>query len=199
MHNKIITAIFFLMIFALTACSDISENDSDDDFTDNVVAEYRGGDGSVIFFWGRSLVPLMHQAQSFQASEDTTCSSVRLQIDAIEGTPTGNYTVQIVTDNAGSLSSSVVSPYAVAVKNAAALSAYSWNAWDFSDATPLTGGQTYWIVCLTDEPAGNGNRLCLVGDAGDGYTDGLVKYYFETGASWEIWPGGHDLNFIVYK
>jgi hypothetical protein len=143
-----------------------------------IIAEYSGETGDTTFFWGREQGSnKVEWCQSFKISSDSTCSAVELKLGTRTGTPTGDYTIRIETNNTDRPSGTVVNAGATKTIAAASLIDESWNKWTFTSSFDLASNTTYWITCKTTEPALPNNRIAVMGDSNITYTLGDTAFY----------------------
>ena len=122
-------------------------------------------------------------AQSFQVTGATTVDAVGLWLKKV-GAPTGNLTVKIQTDSAGSPSGTTVTNGTSSTVAASTLStSYGMIAFDFSTNPTLSGSTTYWLVLETADSDSGTNYVVWGADGSTpGYADGAMKS-FDT-SSW---------------
>lgn len=129
-------------------------------------------------------------AQSFTLTEAAIITGVSTFLETRVGTPSGDISVYIETDNAGSPSGSLA--------NGAAVSSFtpvdeSWNDSFFAPAFELAAG-TYWIVYYCDNQTTN--EYWILGRSNTSeYAGGEAKYNANGGA-WQI--TGYDMTFKLY-
>lgn len=122
-------------------------------------------------------------AQSFQVTGAQTVGSVKLWMKKA-GSPTGNLTVKIETDSAGSPSGT---PVTNGTSNTVAAStpttSYGWIEFTFATNPSLSGSTTYWIVLETADTQSDTNYVEWGDDeSSPGYTNGEMKS--EASSTW---------------
>jgi len=133
-------------------------------------------------------------AQSFEVTGSQTVGSVSLYLKKV-GSPTGNLTVTIETDNSGEPSGT---PVANGTSDTVAAStlATSYDLIEFEFSTPpsLSGSTTYWIVLDTADSGSQTNYVVWGADTSSPtYADGEMLSY---DASWSAESA--DACFYVY-
>lgn len=132
------------------------------------------------------------RAQSFQLSAAQTISAVEFEILALVGSPSGNWTVKIETDNAGKPSGTLA--------NASATISYTpgaagYKVITFASSFTLSAATLYWIVLLCDNQSTN-VRWNLRDNSTDVYADGSEAESTNGGSTWS--NSTRDLWFKVY-
>ena len=136
-------------------------------------------------------------ATSFQASGAITCPQVSLYMGATTGSPSGNFTVRIETDNAGVPSGTLV--HADATKSLASITDSAWNVFAFPSAISLSASTTYWLVTSIDDQSSNVRWVWRLKD-GNPYVGGVAKRSVDSGATWAVLGAGvYDGAFRLYK
>lgn len=135
-------------------------------------------------------------AQSFQVTGTTSVSSVRLWLKKV-GSPTGNLTVKIQTNSAGSPSGTTVTNGTSATVAASTLAtSYGWIEFAFSTNPSLTGSTTYWLVLETTDSNSASHYVQWGADGSSpGYASGEMKSY--DGSVWNA--ESKDACFEVYE
>lgn len=136
---------------------------------------------------------VLKQAQRFKWLNDpyNGISAITLFAGSFTGTPTGDITVRIETDNAGSPSGTLAHANATATTS---ISQYQDKTIDFPGSFSLTPNDYYHIVvsCGTQSV---GSYFSLKGRTG-AYADGYLKYW--NGSAWVDGLAGTDMCFITH-
>lgn len=187
------SVVFLLALygFFMPGCPDSDSSDSGS----NIIVEFTSVKSSFLTKWGMS-INKWKAAQGFRVSADDACSSVELLLGAHNGSPSGDYIVELQTDNAGFPSGTLLSPQASASMNIGSLSQNAWNTWPFDVPIPLSAGQTCWIVCRTTE-ATSDSYVNLTGNATDSYPDGLAMFSLDEAPWTKILKG--DICFRIIR
>jgi hypothetical protein len=134
-------------------------------------------------------------AQSFSLSAAISCDQISLYFAAKTGSPSGNVTVRIETDNAGVPSGTLV--HADATNAIASPTDSAWAMFTFPNPVALSASTTYWIVAGCDNQSTN-VRWNLRN--GSGYSSGVEVFNTNGGAWTARSPANlYDLMFRVYK
>ncbi|MBU2062547.1 MAG: hypothetical protein KKH44_11950, partial [Bacteroidetes bacterium] len=132
--------------------------------------------------------------QSFQLSGNLLITAVEVKQYATNGTPAGNWTLRIETDNAG------VPSGTLADTNASIVVAPPGNGntvkGEFATHFSLLGATTYWIVIECDDQTTN-NRWLLTRNNVGGYANGMLGYSSDGGSNWST-EAAQDFYFKVY-
>lgn len=122
-------------------------------------------------------------AQSFQISTASVVSTVDVYLKKY-GSPTGNMTLEIQTDNAGEPSGTAVTNGTSATVAASTLTtSFAATAFTFSGEPSLTGSTTYWLVLTTTDTQSNTNYVIWGADTSTpSYADGAM--YGEDASTW---------------
>jgi len=131
------------------------------------------------------------QRQSFQIQNSSLVSQIDILFTSNSGSPSGNVTCRIETDNAGQPSGTLVDSNATL---AITPTASSWNAFAFTTPFNLTANITYWIVLNCDNQA-NDVAWYVMGSATSQYALGNRGYTQD--GSWNN-SADTDLGFKVY-
>lgn len=115
-------------------------------------------------------------AQSFQVGAGTEVISVRLWLRKVGG-PTGDVTVKIETDSAGSPSGTPVSDGTSNASDASSLgTSFAWVDFTFPDLPEIDGSTPYWLVLETTDSQSPSNYIEWGADGSSpGYTNGEMK------------------------
>ncbi len=133
-------------------------------------------------------------AQSFKLSGKTIITAVEIkQGDVGYGSPTGNWTLRIETDNAGSPSGTLANANASKVVSPPGVNTIIKGTFDSS--FNLVSNTTYWIVVQCNNQADT-NVWRLSRNSNSSYADGDSKLSQNGGTSWGA--GSGDLYFKVY-
>jgi len=136
------------------------------------------------------------RSQGFKLSSALTITAIEVKQLSHTGTPAGNWTLRIETNNAGKPSGTLANANASIVVTPPG----DGSSVKGTFATPFTlnGATTYHLVVLCDNQTTN-NYWNLTGDktGADYYPDGDLSYSSDGGASWTA-VGGWDLWFKVY-
>lgn len=132
-------------------------------------------------------------AQSFQLSDDLEVNAITIHQYAINGSPSGNWTIRIETDSSGEPSGTL------ADANASVVVTPPGNGSDikglFSTTFNLSGSTTYWIVVLCDnQSADNYWRLGVTTPSN--YVNGNLSRSMDGGSTWTL-DNTYDLYFKV--
>jgi len=119
-------------------------------------------------------------AQSFQLDSNYTIAGVSYKLGTNSGSPTGNHTVRIETDNSGVPSGTLAD--ANASKEITPV-ANSYNTATFDNTFQLSSSTTYWLVILCDNQADNVYWRVLY-DSANPYANGMRAYSTDGGSSW---------------
>lgn len=137
-------------------------------------------------------------AQGFQISSANTVEKVRLWLKKV-GSPSGNLTVKIQTNNAGNPSGTTVTNGTSATVAASSLStSLGWIEFTFSTPPSLSASTQYHIVLETSDSQSDVNHVVWGSDyTSPGYASGVMKR--ERSAVWsnEGKVGGADAVFRV--
>lgn len=116
-------------------------------------------------------------AQSFKITSASTIGSIKLWLRKI-GTPTGNLTVNIYADSAGSPGSLVTNGTSQTLAASKLATLYDYFEFKFSTPPSLSANTTYWIVLETTDSASSSNYVRWGTDKSNpGYLDGELKVY----------------------
>lgn len=118
-------------------------------------------------------------AQSFQLSSNSTVTDIEVNCSLKEGSPTGNWTVRIETNNSGVPSGTLAD--ANATKTITPPSGAAIVKATFDTPFSLSATTTYWIVVLCDSQDEAGKYWFLEG-VGNGNYDSA--YSFDGGSFW---------------
>lgn len=136
-------------------------------------------------------------AQSFTISNSYNISAIAMSLLGLTGTPSGNITVRIETDNGAGEGTSV--PTGSLADANLTISTYNprvagWGKISF--ATPaILGSGKYWIVLGCSNQSNNNAWQFDLDNTGSTYTGGHGVYNTNGGA-WHVYAG--DFNFRVY-
>lgn len=129
-------------------------------------------------------------AQSFQISDDIPMSSIDLYIKKVS-TP-GNATVRIVTDNAGSPSSTTLMSGTLSASSVT--TNFGWVNVSMPTTPVLDPGETYWLVI---DGSSNASRYYIIG-ANSSYANGQAKIGRQSAGTWSnTTPAGLDGYFRI--
>jgi hypothetical protein len=130
-----------------------------------------------------AVTPNEKLAQGFQVTDAGTVSSVKLWLKKV-GSPTGNLTVKIQTNNAGSPSGSTITNGTSATVAASSLStSYGYITFTFSTPPSLSAATQYHIVLETADSQSNTNYVVWGADGSTpSYASGEMKR--ERSAAW---------------
>jgi len=120
-------------------------------------------------------------AQGFQLSGTKTVTAIELYINSKSGSPTGNWTIRIETNNAGVPSGTLAN-----VNATKTVSSIDSGTLKVSFTTPfsLSASTTYWIVLLCDNQSTNNNWQMARQIGSNAYANGTsatstnLKYMF---------------------
>lgn len=117
-------------------------------------------------------------AQSFESASTMTVANVRLWL-LKTGSPTGNLTVEIQSDNNGSPSGTAVTNGISNTVGASTVNtAYGWVTFTFAISPILDAGTQYWIVLKTTDVASAVNYVLWGADGSSpGYAGGSMQSY----------------------
>ena len=134
--------------------------------------------------------------QSFKLSSTLLVSAIEIeQNSAGSGSPTGNWTLRIETNNAGVPSGTLADANASIVVTPPGTNTIIKGT--FANPFTLTGATTYWIVINCDNQSTNTNwKLSLATAAYTTYSDGVVKY--SANGAWAEYDDRYDIYFKVY-
>lgn len=133
------------------------------------------------------------QAQSFQLSGALTVTAIELRNGVTGGSPSGNWTIRIETDNAGAPSGTLANVNASVSVTPPAADANVKGS--FATPFTLSGSTLYWIVVRCNDQS-NDNFWGLEGDEAGGYSSGSSKTSSDGGSSWGADNG--DTYFKLY-
>ncbi len=142
---------------------------------------YLGDDGGVLEY---------RPGQGFKLSVNSIISAIQLRTTNVIGSPTGNWTIRIETDNAGFPSGTLADVNASVVVTPA--TAGNTVKCSFSTPFSLMGSTQYHIVVLCDNQSDN-NRWEISAYTSSVYADGTREYYDGT---WHATTS--DCYFIIY-
>jgi hypothetical protein len=122
-------------------------------------------------------------AQSFQISTASVVSTVDVYLKKY-GSPTGNLTVEIQTDNAGEPSGTAVTNGTSATVSASTLTtSFAATTFTFSGNPSLSASTTYWLVLTTTDTQSNTNYVIWGADTSTpSYADGAM--FGEDASTW---------------
>jgi hypothetical protein len=136
-------------------------------------------------------------ATGFKVSGSITCPKVSLYMGTHNGSPAGNFTVRLETDNAGVPSGTLV--HADATKAVASITDDAWNEFAFPSAIALSASTQYWIVTSVADQATNARWVWRL-KGSNPYANGIVVRSVDSGATWaSLGAGSYDGAFRVYK
>jgi len=156
----------------------------DQEFT-TTTDDYYLGDLSDTEYW---------EGQSFQLSANKTVTAVELYLNSVNGTPAGNWTIRIETDDGGDPSGVLADANATITDSAP--EAASAKKYSFETPFALLGSTTYWIVVSCPAQATN-DRWHTGGSNTGGYASGNRAYSTDGAASWTH-NAERDMYFKVY-
>ena len=129
----------------------------------------------------RSTVTSTKLAQSFIPEYEGRVGKIRAYLRKI-GSPTGNLSVSIQTDNAGEPSGTVITNGISVTVSASSLSSTAdWIDFNYT-LEPDVSTLTYWIVLETTDTQSNTDYVAWGNDTGESYIDGVLLEY--DGTSW---------------
>ena len=131
-------------------------------------------------------------AQSFTLSEEKDINAIGIELTSSIGSPYGDVTMRIETDNAGVPSGTLA--HANATK-AMSVTASQWNKFDFASSFSLSSG-TYWIVFTCNTQATT-NYWSWYSNTSSVYAGGNMAYSTDAGSSWTVLSTS-DMTFRVY-
>lgn len=143
-----------------------------------------GDSGGVEYRWAQSFIP----------SGDIGCPQISAYFGARAGSPSGNLTFRIETDNAGLPSGSLV--HADATK-AQAITDNQWNVFVFPTTIALSAATTYWLVSSCSVQSTGVYWNWRFNTAG-GYGSGKQVRSTNGGSSWTDVGLGYDETFRIY-
>ncbi len=121
-------------------------------------------------------------AQSFQVANTSTVFASSVRFGANGGSPTGQVTLRIETDNSGKPSGTLVDANATI---AFTPSASAWNNVVFPGSFSLTASTTYWVRLYCDNQS-TSNRWTISGYSSGGYASGDMAYTTDGGTNWTV-------------
>lgn len=131
---------------------------------------------------------------SYTPSISGKLSQVAFYVKRTSSIP-GDPTIMIVTDNAGSPSTTLVEPTATATFTASkAGTAYGWAEFSFPNPPTLTAGTTYWIVIDANSSP---TKYFYMG-TGPGNVNSVSKYSSNQSAGGWTEDAGGDYNFKAW-
>jgi hypothetical protein len=138
-------------------------------------------------------------AQSFKLTRDTVVRSVKLYLGKKTGTPLGNITVRIETNNGSVPSGTLANFYAKATLDENSIIESGWNHFVFNNPFRLSTNTTYWIVAEIPAQSNyyatpNNNYWTWAYNNGNGYENGTAALY--NGTSWSA-VSANDMLFTV--
>lgn len=137
-------------------------------------------------------------AQGFQV--DTTASCAYLNLLLIQVGTTGNLTVRIETDTAGSPSGTLVDANATATITATDVATTAtWITVNFTTAFTLTASTQYHIVIRPSATANATNYIKWLGSTSNVYANGSLKLSANSGTSYTANTTTLDGAFIIYS
>uniref|UniRef100_A0A6M3JUX9 Uncharacterized protein n=2 Tax=viral metagenome TaxID=1070528 RepID=A0A6M3JUX9_9ZZZZ len=131
-------------------------------------------------------------AQSFKLSKSLTVTAVEVKQNTTTGTPSGNWTLRIETDNAGVPSGTLADANASIVVAPPG----NGNVVKGTFATPfiLAGATSYWLVVQCDNQTTN-NRWTIGWDDTPAYANGMAAQ--SNDGTWTAYSA-YDLYFKIY-
>lgn len=134
------------------------------------------------------------EAQGFQLSAQKTVNAIGLYFKNSLGTPTGDITVRIETDNSGDPSGTLADANATKTMS---ITESQFNKFEFATPFSLNGSTLYWIVIDCDDQS-EGDRFNLAqNEAGNPYANGTESVSTDGGATWSA-DANDDIQFKVY-
>jgi len=133
----------------------------------------------------------MRNAQSFQLSNKFVVTKVDISFHANVGSPTGNITLKIETNNAGEPSGTLANANAT---KELTITPAEWNSFIFATPFILDGSTTYWIRLYCDNQATNSYFGVHYNSTG-GYSGGNLGFF--ANGTWSN-QANSDLCFKVY-
>jgi len=130
----------------------------------------------------------VRQAQQISFSSDVTIDSIEIYFRNNEGSPTGQVTCRIETENAGEPSGVLVDANATKILS---ISGSSFNIFTFPASINLLSSTNYWIKLNCDDQSTDQRFVIGVGTPGSLYPDG-IKAYSVDGS----WTADVDNNFV---
>ena len=130
-------------------------------------------------------------AQSFTISDDVPMNNLQFYIRKT-GTP-GNRTINIVPDNAGSPSSTVL--MSGTMSSSSVTTSFGWVTVTMPTTPVLDPGETYWMVM---DGSSNASNNYTIGANSNGYANGQAKIGRVSASSWSnTTPAGLDGYFRI--
>jgi hypothetical protein len=161
-------------------------------FADVIVQQPTASPGRWFVLGGASGVDYRKVAQSFQLTAQGTVTDAEVrEDDTVGGTPTGNWTLRIETDNSNKPSGTLADANASVVVSPPGVSTVVKGT--FATSFTLSASTKYWLVVVCSLQS-NGNYWSISGtDAG--YSDGSASD--EEDGVWNNYPT-QDLYFKIY-
>ena len=137
-------------------------------------------------------------AQGFKV--DTTANVGYVNVLLKQTGTTGNLTLRIETDNAGSASGTLADANATATITATDVStSATWITVKFATAFSLTADTQYHLVLRPSATADGSNYIQWVGTTSNLYSNGVLKLSANSGTSYTACASTLDAGFIVYS
>jgi hypothetical protein len=134
------------------------------------------------------------EAQGFQLSGTYTVTAIEIRQDHTQtGTPTGNWTLRIETDNSGKPSGTLANINSSVIVSPPGINTIVKGI--FSIPFTLNASTIYWVVISCDNQS-TGNAWRLSFNTTGGYSNGLMVYNSDAG-DWTT-MSGWDLYFKIY-
>lgn len=184
--KKLIIWIFLLLFLGLNDtkghCDAIAEN-------------YEGSSSRVWGIIGDLSGSEWANSMQFQLSSGITCTAASFELDANNGSPNQNITLEIYTEDGGDKPNSRVDANATV---AVTPTASAWNKGTFPGTFSLSASTKYYVVMLSagDNPT---DARYLPMDNASGYTSGGTNRSSTNGSSWEAIQTTNDMNFRIWE
>jgi len=184
-HNAIVTNIATLD----TGTAGWSQTSTDYDGTINNFSEKTTRNNDAIT-WGKAFTGLFEFATKITTTASKNINKVDMWVNAKFGSPSGNYTIEIWSDSAGT-PGTIVNANATSTIAGGSLVASSWNTFTLTDEVVLPAGD-YWIMNLSTEASAT-NFWYISADY-----SGLSLYRRTNGGAWSS-QGSSAINYKIYS
>jgi len=133
-------------------------------------------------------------AVKFTIGAEILCSSASIYFDGVNGSPTGDLTFRIETDDGGEPSGDLAHANATGTIANGDITQPAWNKCSF---TPLTlSADTYWLVCYIPDQGTENNNWKWVRDNSQA---GGVGSSTDHGANWTIYNDDYYTYYRIYR